>query len=149
MIPIRYLLVLVTSLISPGRILGQDDPLIPIVDMSARVKEHRFGADGDLVEGEEDMRKIIIQWDPIPGAASYEVCQNCQVFEGSSHSGELHLISAENLRAGRPVFIKPNTPLGTNTFRVRAILEDGTDGPWSQERVFNVNEPGTAVHEEL
>ena len=148
MFPFRYL-VLATSLLYPAIILGQEDPLMPLVDMSARVKQHRSGASGDLVEGEEELRKIIIQWDSIPGAMSYEVCHNCEVVEGSPQPGEIHAVDLDMIRSGRPVFIKPGAPLGKNTFHVRAKLDGGTDGPWSKERVFNVNEPGNALHEEL
>jgi hypothetical protein len=148
MLAFRYL-ALVISLLFPASILGNEDALTPLVDFSARVKQHRFGASGDLVEGEEEMRKIIIQWDAIPGAVSYDVCHNCPIVEGSPQSGEMHSVSVEAQRAGRPVFIKPNTPLGKNTFHVRANLAGGTNGPWSKGRVFNVDEPGNAVHEEL
>ena len=157
MLAFRYL-VLVTSLLSPANIvLGQADDvvrLVPLVDTSARVKQHRAGASGDLVPGEEDLRKIIIQWDSIPGALSYEVCHNCDVVEGvpqasSSGGDSIHTVGVDMIRAGRPVFIQPGTPLGKNTFHVRANFDGGTNGPWSQERIFNVNEPGNALHEEL
>lgn len=145
----RYL-VLLCFLLSPIGTLGQDDVAAPIVDLSARVKQHRFGAAGDLVEGEEEMRKIIIQWDAIPEAVSYEVCHNCVLVEGQPEpAGEILPVGLELQRAGRPVFIKPNTPLGKNTFHVRAKLEGGKSGPWSDERVFNVGDPGNVVHDEL
>ena len=35
---------------------------------TARIKQHRAGANGDLVEGEEHLLKAIIKWDAIPNA---------------------------------------------------------------------------------
>jgi len=160
MVPFRYLILVVTSLLFSTSILvigqGDDDVRrVPLVDTSARVKQHRAGASGDLVPGEEDLRKILIQWDSIPGAISYEVCHNCDLGEvddeGVPPSGgnKMHTVGVDMIRAGRPVFIQPGTPLGKNSFHVRANFDDGTKGPWSKERIFNVNEPGNALHEEL
>jgi hypothetical protein len=130
---------------------GQDTA--PIIDLSARVKEHRAGANGDLVAGEEEQRKIIIQWEEIPLALEYQVCHNCQATdeEGQLEPGEtgkIHSVSKDSVRANRPVFVKPDTPLGRNTFHARASVK-GEWGPWSKQRVFNVDEPGNAVHDEL
>ena len=46
----------------------------PEINNSARVKQHRSGPNGDLVSGEEELRKIIITWKAVPNAAKYEVC---------------------------------------------------------------------------
>lgn len=146
---VTYLLFL-SSFVAKG--FGQN--IVPLVDFSARVKEHRAGANGDLVAGEEGQRKIIIQWDSIPGALSYEVCHNCQVTgeEGvlePGEAGKIHTVNVGDVRAGRPVFVKSGTPIGRNTFHVRASVKEDEWGPWSKERVFNVNEPGNTVHNEL
>jgi len=157
--PFRYVVPII-GLLSLGGIYGQEDDkiLTPIVDLSARIKQHRFGASGQLVDGEEEMRKIIIQWNPIPGAISYDVCHNCRVLEdstgpqpdeGGTGGGGLYLVNIDMTRDGRPAFVKSNTSLGKNTFHVRANLDGGKTTAWSQERIFNVNEPGNAVHEEL
>lgn len=146
MSPLSSLLFVLSFLIYQG--LGQD--VIPVIDNLARVKEHRFGANGDMVAGEEEMRKIIIQWDTIPGALQYQVCHNCKMTDdGVLEPGEIHPVALDMVRAGRPVFVRPNTPLGRNTFHVRASVEEGKWGPWSEQRVFNVDAPGNAVHDEL
>lgn len=125
--------------------------IVPLVDRTARVKEHRFGANGDLVAGEEEMRKIIIQWNQIEGALAYQVCHNCRktTEDGVLEPGEIQTVSPTQIRAGQPAFVKPGAPLGRNTFHVRASVEEGKWGPWSEERVFHVQDPGNAYHEEL
>ncbi len=129
---------------------GQD--VVPIIDASARVKEHRFGATGDLVVGEEAMRKIIIQWNEIPGALAYEVCHNCQTTNQEGvlvlEPGEIHPASPSAQRAGRPVFVRSGTTVGRNTFHVRASVEEGKWGPWSEQRIFYVKDPGNALHDD-
>ena len=44
---------------------------------TARIKQHRAGANGDLVEGGEHLLKAIIKWDAIPNAERYEICHHC------------------------------------------------------------------------
>jgi hypothetical protein len=131
--------------------LSAQADLVPVVDRIARVKEHRFGANGQLVPGEEGMKKIIIQWNEIKGAIAYQVCHNCRKTDedGVLEPGEIHFVSLTATRAGRPAFMKPGAPLGRNTFHVRASVEEGKWGPWSEERVFSVQDPGNAHHEEL
>lgn len=129
----------------PG--FGKED-ITPKVDMDARVKQHRSGARGDLVYGEEDKRKIIIQWDAIPGALEYQVCHNCKASKrkGELTPGDLHSVDIETVRAGRPVFVKPDVQRGKNSFHVRASVQEGKWGPWSEERIFHVDEVGKAEH---
>ena len=96
------------------------------------------------------MRKIIIQWDSIPGALSYQVCHNCRLGETGmleEMSGELHDVQVGVERAGRPVFVKSNAARGRNTFHVRASIEQGSWGRWSEPRSFDVHEPGNAHHQ--
>ena len=49
-------------------------PAAPIIDTRARVKQHRSGARGDLVKGEEEMHKILVFWPENPRAEVYEMC---------------------------------------------------------------------------
>lgn len=124
------------------------DETVPKIDLVARVKEHRQGARGDRVEGEEHMRKIIIQWESLPGALGYEVCHNCDVAEDGSWGGKGEVIEVPvgQERSGRPVFVKPDVPRGVNIFHVRASTEEGNWGLWSEPRSFDVQEPGNAHH---
>jgi len=128
-----------------------DDSAIVHLDVSARVKQHRRGAEGNLVEGEEHMRKLLLQWDAVDGALGYEVCHNCQPTTGSEvKNGELQGIitpvPVDQTKAGRPVFIFPNAPLGKNTFHVRVSTKKNEWGPWSAQRTFNVDEEVGTIH---
>ena len=120
---------------------------VPDIDITARIKQHYVGGtNGDLVEGEEDMRKIIIQWEAIPGALEYQVCHNCIPTETD---GDLHTVPITQTRGGRPMYIKKDAPLGMNSFQVRVSLAEGELTEWSKQRNFNVDEPGSVHHEEL
>ena len=54
-------------------------PAYPELDAAARVKQHRAGAAGALVAGEEEQRKLIISWKRFEAATGYEVCHGCDV----------------------------------------------------------------------
>jgi hypothetical protein len=135
----------------------QAAPPVPEMDHSARVKQHRQGARGDLVEGEEDLRKIKIQWKPVEDALEYQVCHNCVFDEYSPEEESVTSVSVgrEGECGGRPCFVLPGAPQGRNTFhvRVRTTTGDNADvvwSEWSEPRNFNVGDHiGETYHEEL
>jgi len=51
----------------------------PHLNHHLRVKQHRSGAQGDLVKGEEHLVKTIIGWVAFPGATEYELCIDCHI----------------------------------------------------------------------
>ena len=66
----RFLPILaLASSISSGKAAATLDR--PKFEATARVKSH-FHKNGQLVKGEEDLLKIIVKWDHVPGAKSYE-----------------------------------------------------------------------------
>ncbi|CAB9518967.1 expressed unknown protein [Seminavis robusta] len=141
------LLVFLLALLSA---IANEIPPVPQVDQVARVKEHRRGANGDLVPGEENLRKLLLQWHAIPGALEYEVCHNCHISDsGDVLEGNINFVPTSKTKAGRPVFVFPNAPLGKNSFHVRVSVEAGVWGPWSEQRNFVVDEPGQVQHDEL
>lgn len=126
---------------------------VPEVDEVARVKEHRRGASGDLVEGEEDMRKLLLQWESVPDAIGYEVCHNCDHDDGGE--GEIIPVGVGRKfeKGARPVLVRANVPFGRNSFKVRVSLKEGEWGPWSEPRIFYVDRDALGQvdhqHEEL
>jgi len=119
----------------------------PEIDVSARVKQHRSGAGGDLVEGEEELRKVIVTWDKAYGASSYEICHNC-VLNASGDLIEGVAQSANSECGAQPCSVHPAAPLGYNTFQVRAKTGAGWS-EWGTQRKFFVDEVGHVDHEEL
>ena len=118
---------------------------VPEIDIKARVKQHRAGAAGDLVAGEEELRKVIIQWDKVDGATGYEVCHNCK--------GDVEkIIPVEVGRkgecGGRPCMVLPGAPIGYNTFQLRVKTSSGVSD-WGSARNFKVQDVGHVEHEEL
>lgn len=123
-------------------------PQAPVIDLDARVKQHRNWG-GDLVSGMEHLRKIIVSWAPISGAAVYEVCHMCEIVNGEiTVEGARTEVSTDNTCNGRPCMVLKEAPLGRNVFHARVKV--GSEwSPWSEQRNFNVEEPGTVAHEEL
>jgi hypothetical protein len=117
---------------------GSEEPYSlfrPELHLTARIKQHRQGATGDLVEGEEALRKIILNWDPIVNAKAYEICHQCAA-SINSHTGERQQEEDEDVDSldgtvisvpvgrdgecgGLPCLVVPGTPLGWNTFHLR------------------------------
>jgi hypothetical protein len=145
----------------------EEDHLLfrPELHLTARIKQHRQGASGDLVEGEEELRKIILNWDPILNAKAYEICHLCSSII-DSHSGKRRQDDGEeedggdggtviSIPVGRhgecggmPCLVVPGVPLGWNTFHLRVQLtsndtEDDDDDDrwslWSPVRNFHVH----------
>ena len=128
---------------------------VPNIDSEAFVKQRRAaGAAGDLVAGEEDLRKISVQWEPIIGAYEYQVCINCDL-EADPSTWAIKTVPVGRAgekggRLRRPVLIYPGVPIGHITFHVRVSLTDKEEfGHWSEPRHFNVGEAGRTLHEEM
>ena len=143
---------------------------LPEIHVSARVKQHRSGATGQLVPGEEDLRKIIVTWDKptndvVGSIAHYEICHQCgsdqidgdtgMMKEGATALGEDKLKIVPIGRAGEcgghPCLVFPSCPKGKNTFNLRIAYKiDGANdykySLWSPQRVFMVDEPGNISH---
>ena len=125
--------------------------------VQSRVKEHRAGPTGELVEGEEHLLKVILGWEKIPNAEGYEICHNCNNIDDDTGNE----INADRVGTiipigiGRkyecglnPCLVLPGAPAGYNRFNLRVQI--GKDwSPWSTYRNFYVIEPGNMVHEEL
>lgn len=122
---------------------------------TARVKQHMHSS-GDLVEGEEDLLKIIVKWDHIPGAEGYELCHNCNHIDeesGTEVGGADGIVYPIGIGGkfecgAKPCSVMPGAPKGHNKFHLRAIV-GGEMSPWSNYQNFNVLEPGSFEHEEL
>eukprot|EP01083_Nonionella_stella_P029977 82334_1 len=125
---------------------------------TARVKQH-MERTGELVEGEEHLLKIIVKWDPIPGATGYELCDGCHnideetglVADGAEVDGVLYEIGigGEYMCGGQPCKVIPGAPPGNNKYHLRVKDKSGEFGPWSNYQNFDVKEPGTFSHVEL
>lgn len=123
----------------------------PHMETVARVKNH-FHRSGELVEGEEDMRKIIVNWKHYPKAAAYQVCHMCDMDKSgvrlNEERGTVVDIEVGHECGGNPCMVLPGAPLGINSFSVRAqVGEEWT--PWSDQRNFDTRETGQSQHEEL
>mmetsp|Transcript_54301 Transcript_54301/g.60689 ORF Transcript_54301/g.60689 Transcript_54301/m.60689 type:complete len:152 (-) Transcript_54301:195-650(-) len=122
----------------------------PIVGLDARVKQHRAGAQGDLVPGEENLLKIITNWEAVEGAEKYEVCHNCIINEATGEregdSGTANEVAVDMICGGQPCHILKGARRGKNRYNVRV----STAGEWSKyskHRSFNVAEVGNVQHE--
>jgi len=125
----------------------------------SRVKQHRQKtATGDLVAGEEHLRKFILGWYSIPGAEAYEVCHQCVgrvdestggEIEGKEEVGTVHPSEITMTCGGQPCLIMPGVSMGYNHFHLRYQI-GGEWSPWSDVRNYNVGkEIGTVDHDEL
>lgn len=129
----------------------------PFFDPNARVKQHRVKTTGELVEGEEELRKVLLKWDKVPGAEKYEICHNCDNIDDDT-GDNAGLIPEEKIIAlgvsrkyecgGHACLVLPDAPLGFNTFHLRVQVGDEWS-KWSKHRNYNVDEPGFVEHEEL
>jgi hypothetical protein len=122
--------------------------------ITARVKQHRHFT-GDLVEGEEELRKLILQWDKVLGAEQYEICHNCLQISDDSGEGDISDgkllpigVGRDHECGGNPCMVMPNISLGYNRFNIR-VQSGGEWSPWSVHRNYNVDEAGRVKHEEL
>ena len=142
------------------RIAAATTQTAPVIHISARVKEYRAGARGDLVVGEEDQRKLLLHWDHFPGASRFELCHMCIVRNGeriTTTDGDKdgRLVEVDTC-GGKPCGIIPGAPRGMNTIHIRvqtlSNVDDGNEGWsfWSKPRNFDVQEPSASVdHTEL
>ncbi|KAL3928526.1 MAG: hypothetical protein SGBAC_012616 [Bacillariaceae sp.] len=129
----------------------------PKFEPNARVKLHRVKTTGEVIEGEETKRKILLKWGKYHNAEQYELCHNCDNIDDVT--GEANgLIEEEkviSLGVGRQYecggdacLVWPDAPLGYNKFHLRVLVGDEWS-KWSKHRNYHVNEPGTLIHEEL
>eukprot|EP00580_Thalassiosira_gravida_P003658 CAMPEP_0201605392 /NCGR_PEP_ID=MMETSP0492-20130828/5225_1 /ASSEMBLY_ACC=CAM_ASM_000837 /TAXON_ID=420259 /ORGANISM="Thalassiosira gravida, Strain GMp14c1" /LENGTH=164 /DNA_ID=CAMNT_0048069633 /DNA_START=40 /DNA_END=534 /DNA_ORIENTATION=+ len=131
---------------------------------TARVKQHMHRT-GDLVEGEQHLLKLIIKWQPIPGAEGYELCHECNHIDETTgrETGTLDAdegtdgtvgttipieIGGKNVCGGQPCHVMPAAAKGHNKFHLR-VKKGGHFGLWSKLQNFDVAEPGTFQHIEL
>uniref|UniRef100_A0A6U4HP11 Lipoprotein n=1 Tax=Minutocellus polymorphus TaxID=265543 RepID=A0A6U4HP11_9STRA len=138
---------------------GDEQPSRPEFSIyQARVKQHRQGARGDLVEGEEELRKIILGWHAIPSAAGYELCHQCVgrieeatgVEMGDAEIGTVHATTLQDTCGGEPCLVMPGAPIGYNTFHLRyKTADNGIWSPWSEMKRYDVQDVGHLQHEEL
>ena len=109
----------------------------PKLEETARIKQHRSGASGDLVEGEEHLVKAIFYWNSVGGALEYEISLDCHrnVEESDElvvvQKGKKDTISPSKTCGGRPCYVYPAAPVGITTVSVRVKTEDGWS-EWSQ-----------------
>lgn len=124
---------------------------------NARVKLHRIKTTGEVVEGEETKRKILLKWRSYPNAEKYELCHNCDnIDEETGESiGAIPEDSVIPIGVGRkfecggdPCLVYPDAPLGYNKFHLRVLIGDEWS-KWSKHRNYKVDEPGNVEHEEL
>ena len=127
----------------------------PSILSSIRVKEHRSGAEGVLVEGEEDLLKIILKFTDVDSAEVYEVCHNCVVDDESGvrsgTDGDTDEVSPASTCGGELCWIRPGCPKAWNTFNVRAMVGDDWTR-WSKTGRFMVaydKHTGHSEHSEL
>jgi hypothetical protein len=135
------------------------DPLhngeYPSILSSMRVKEHRSGAEGTLVEGEEHLLKVILKFTAVHAAEVYEVCHNCVIDDESGKrsgdEGDTDEIGLDSVCGGEPCWVRPGCPKSWNTFNVRAMVGDEWTR-WSKTGRFLVvanEDTGHASHSEL
>ena len=132
------------------------------VIFQSRVKRH-FQRSGELVGGEEHLRKIILGWYGIPQAQDYQICHQCmQPIDNNDtdeSKGDLTRTIDETVTMGtimdtamcadQPCVVIPAAPMGWNHFHMRYMV-DGEWSPWSTAKNFNVGEElGSIDHEEL
>mmetsp|Transcript_21247 Transcript_21247/g.32275 ORF Transcript_21247/g.32275 Transcript_21247/m.32275 type:complete len:153 (-) Transcript_21247:39-497(-) len=133
-------------------------PDAPTIDNRARVKQHRSGAQGELVVGEEDKRKIIVYWKKNFAAKNYEVCHGCRIadatgerdMEGGDSPGKVIEVGIDQTCSDNICLVVKGTNRGMNRFNVRVETSEGWS-KWSKHANFDVQEAGfpTHVHHEL
>lgn len=120
---------------------------------TVRVKQH-YHRSGELVEGEEDLLKVIVKWDPIPGAEAYELCHDCghideaTGLEDGELDGAMYPIEVGHTCGGQPCHVMPGIKQGHNRFHLR-VKKGGEFGPWSKYQNFETVQPGNVGHTEL
>merc|ERR1712195_212296 len=104
-------------------------PDAPVMADSARVKQHRAGAQGDLVAGEEEMRKIIVYWNQNSRAKKYEACHGCRVVDATGvregDSGRVIEVDIDETCNDNMCLVVKNAKKGKNRFNVRVQTNAG------------------------
>ena len=73
----------VAAVVCAIAVVGDIDATRPHLNKHLRVKQHRAGAKGDLVDGEEHLTKTIMGWAHFHEADSYEICMDCIIDDAS------------------------------------------------------------------
>ena len=120
----------------------------------ARAKQHRHSS-GQLVQGEEELRKIILGWYAIPEAKAYEICHQCKgrIDESTGNEisidgqekdgiGTVHRTTPADTCGEQPCLVMPAAPLGYNRFHLRYQSGGGEWSPWSKSVNYNVKDVG-------
>mmetsp|Transcript_13327 Transcript_13327/g.20208 ORF Transcript_13327/g.20208 Transcript_13327/m.20208 type:complete len:207 (-) Transcript_13327:223-843(-) len=122
--------------------------------------KHHFTRAGEKVEGEEELRKVILGWYAIPGAEEYQICHQCvgridestgrinEPEDGVAQAGRIQTVSIHFQCGGHPCLVLPAAPLGFNHFHLR-YKKGGEWSLWSTVRNYNVGEIGPMEHQEL
>ena len=103
-----------------------------------RVKEHRAGANGDLVVGEEGFLKVMFKWNLDESAIEFEV----KHIDPTGHE-TTSTVETDQQCGGYMCFIKKNCPRGINAFAARTLSSDNQWTRWSTQLKFDVEEPGS------
>ena len=102
----------------------------PVLEANARVKQHRAGAQGALVEGEEDLLKMIVFWSSVPDAIDYQIQRDWKVVDEETGDVLIEEGTVETSFAkcgGRPCLVVPGATRGLHTVMVRAKLSSSTE----------------------
>ena len=125
-----------------------------LIPQATRVKQH-FHRSGELVEGEEDVLKLILSWTPHHSAESYEVCHNCLDLIDESGAEKAStaskVVKSTGNYGGYPSIVMPAIPKGVQYFHLRYNSASGEQSSWSKAVKLSVEEPGqaTIIHDEL
>lgn len=118
-------------------VLSLDKPRFQI--FQSRIKPHRQRS-GDLVPGEEHLRKMIFGWEHERYADSYELL----------HLNDVNgLVSYKDTKecGGKPCVVLPAIPLGMQRFQLRYSVK-GEWSDWSMVRSFNILTDDTGAVDE-
>ena len=111
------------------------------MEPAARLKQHRAGATGELVPGQEHLLKLTVFWNAIPDAQIYEVCLNCEIHDNERLDptvGRLEVSDPQQTCGGRQCFIWPGADPGVNRVHVRVRTSDDRVSRWSDPGNFEV-----------
>ncbi|GFH57596.1 hypothetical protein CTEN210_14072 [Chaetoceros tenuissimus] len=125
-----------------------------LIPQATRVKQH-FHRSGELVEGEEDLLKLILSWKPHRSAESYEICHNCLDLIDESGIEKANtaskVVKSTGNYGGYPSIVMPAITKGVQYFHLKYSSASGEQSSWSKALKLSVEEPGqaTIIHDEL
>ena len=92
----------------------------------------------------EHLLKAIFYWNAVPGASEYEISLDCHRKNGEEISvvqqDKLETVDIKKTCGGRPCFVYPAAPPGTNTVKVRAKIGDEGWTDWSEPVKYLVDQ---------